>query len=269
MGIGDKLRAKREKMGWTIKDVSRKTRIASKYLKALEEEDYSVFPSEVYLKGYLKLYAEVLKLKAEDLIKEYESSRKAEEVIVTPEEEPAPSILPYILGTAAAAIIIAAGLALKCVLKKSPSPKVSTVQTSVAKQPSAPAQKPVVFPPEEKPAPPPPSPQPVSQKPAGFVIKTASPRIFLEGKALEATWLRLIKDEKEEKDMELSQGDFFQEAAAKSIKLWVGNAAGISLKVNGVPYPGDMPLGKHGQVIRKEFYITKAEDGYLIKVRDW
>src|SRR3989344_1607654 len=58
--IGNLLKERRQERNLTLKQISEATKIRSEYLEALEKGDYSVFPSEVYIKGFLKNYAKFL-----------------------------------------------------------------------------------------------------------------------------------------------------------------------------------------------------------------
>lgn len=69
--IARKLKERREAMGQTLRQVQEATKIRIKYLQALEDADPSAFPGEVYLKGYLRAYAEYLGLNAHALLEEY------------------------------------------------------------------------------------------------------------------------------------------------------------------------------------------------------
>lgn len=60
--VGQILKEAREERKLTIKDVSKDTNIALKYIIALETEDYSQFPAETFALGFLKNYAAYLKL---------------------------------------------------------------------------------------------------------------------------------------------------------------------------------------------------------------
>ena len=44
--IGEKLRLARERNNLTIDQVARETHVAKRFLKALEDEDFSAFPGE-------------------------------------------------------------------------------------------------------------------------------------------------------------------------------------------------------------------------------
>jgi cytoskeletal protein RodZ len=69
--LGVKLQAARSAKGYTIEQVCRDTNIMSRYLEALEKEDFSVFPAESYLLGFLRNYGEYLGLDTEALLANY------------------------------------------------------------------------------------------------------------------------------------------------------------------------------------------------------
>jgi len=60
--IGEILRAAREKKKLSIEQVHRETRISVQTIRALEQDDFGALPSETYLKGFLRTYAEFLGL---------------------------------------------------------------------------------------------------------------------------------------------------------------------------------------------------------------
>ncbi len=72
--IGNNLREARIRKGLSIKDVEGATKIRSKYLEALEEDDFEVLPGSTYAKAFLRTYAAFLKLDADALVAEYRSS---------------------------------------------------------------------------------------------------------------------------------------------------------------------------------------------------
>jgi len=84
-GIGETLRNAREAKRLTLKDVSKDTNIVVKYLEALENEEFDKFPSETYLLGFLRSYAEYLRLDADELIQAYKGYKIGESS--TPLEE--------------------------------------------------------------------------------------------------------------------------------------------------------------------------------------
>lgn len=63
--IGNLLKERRHERELSIEEVSKITKIRSKYIQALEEGTYDMFPSEVYLKGFLKNYSRFLGINPE------------------------------------------------------------------------------------------------------------------------------------------------------------------------------------------------------------
>lgn len=83
--IGNTLREARIRKGLSIKDVESITKIRSRYLEALEEDDFSVLPGPAFVAGFLRTYAGLLKLDASALVEEYKRNyepRKTDEQIV-------------------------------------------------------------------------------------------------------------------------------------------------------------------------------------------
>lgn len=101
MSIGAKLKEAREKQGLSLKDLQEKTKIRSKYLAALENEEYELIPGEAYVKAFIKGYADYLNLDGAQLVDKYnqikEMERKAkeeeEEETIENEKNENPSIL--------------------------------------------------------------------------------------------------------------------------------------------------------------------------------
>ena len=55
--LGDTLRSAREEKGLSLKDIADRTRINHAFLKAIEEENFSIIPGEVFITGFLKTYS--------------------------------------------------------------------------------------------------------------------------------------------------------------------------------------------------------------------
>lgn len=73
--VGEILRAEREKKGLTIKDVEAGTSIRALYIQSIEENKYDVIPGEVYLKGFIKTYANFLNLDGMDMVDQYRQEK--------------------------------------------------------------------------------------------------------------------------------------------------------------------------------------------------
>jgi cytoskeletal protein RodZ len=80
--IGTTLRRQRETKRMGLAEVSRVTRIPLGTLEAIEGDHFDGLPGEVFVKGFLKSYAQTVGLVPEDLIARYSASRRV--AMVTP-----------------------------------------------------------------------------------------------------------------------------------------------------------------------------------------
>jgi cytoskeleton protein RodZ len=71
--IGNSLREARIRKGLDLKEAEEATKIRSKYLQALEDDDFEVIPGPAFVKGFLRTYATFLGLDADLLLDEYRS----------------------------------------------------------------------------------------------------------------------------------------------------------------------------------------------------
>lgn len=69
--VGELLRAARQKAGLSVEKTARELGIASKYLQALENGRDSFLPGEIYTKNFIKKYAELVGLEANNLLSQY------------------------------------------------------------------------------------------------------------------------------------------------------------------------------------------------------
>jgi cytoskeletal protein RodZ len=109
--IGEKLRLARERNNLTIDQIARETHVAKRFLKALEDEDFSVFPGETYAMGFLRNYSEYLGLNAEELIGIYRNIKIQEQPLPMNElldSRPRGPAIRLILIVAVGVIVLAA-----------------------------------------------------------------------------------------------------------------------------------------------------------------
>ncbi len=76
--IGKTLRAIREERGWDLDRVSRKTYIRASYLEAIEEERYTDIGEPVFVKGFIRNYANVLGLDGDMVVMQWNKEQKTE-----------------------------------------------------------------------------------------------------------------------------------------------------------------------------------------------
>jgi cytoskeleton protein RodZ len=80
--IGNSLREARLRQGLELPELEQATKIRSRYLRALEEEQFEQLPAPTYVKGFLRSYADYLGLDGQLYVDEYNSR------YVVGEEEP-------------------------------------------------------------------------------------------------------------------------------------------------------------------------------------
>ena len=68
---GSDLRNLRESVGIDIEEIYEVTRITASTLKAIEQDEYEKLPTAIYLKNFLKSYAELLRIDSEKIIAGY------------------------------------------------------------------------------------------------------------------------------------------------------------------------------------------------------
>lgn len=73
--LGEKLRYVREKSGVNLAEIAKATRIRLEYLEKIEADKFDKLPPEVYVRGFLKGYANYLHIDPEEVIKQYEKER--------------------------------------------------------------------------------------------------------------------------------------------------------------------------------------------------
>jgi hypothetical protein len=79
--LGNSLHEARVRQGLEYPQVELATKIRAKYIRALEDETFEVLPSETYVKGFLRSYAEYLGLDGQLYVDEYTSRYGSERLV--------------------------------------------------------------------------------------------------------------------------------------------------------------------------------------------
>ena len=106
--LGNKLKTAREAKGLTYDYVSCEINISARYLEALELEDFSRFPGEPYVRGFLKNYGDYLGINSDELLSLYRSMKLQEQPIPVEQLLKGPSPVPKIIGAIAIALAVLA-----------------------------------------------------------------------------------------------------------------------------------------------------------------
>lgn len=87
--VGTNLKAGRESLGLTVRDMAGITRIQPVWLECLEEDRYSEMPAEVFVRGFLRSYARELRLDEDAIFDAYlaQTGQLREAAPVVDEEE--------------------------------------------------------------------------------------------------------------------------------------------------------------------------------------
>lgn len=69
--VGEILKNAREKKRLTIESLEKKTRIVSRYIEALENNEFDKLPGEIYVKGFIKTISDKLLLDSDKVLERY------------------------------------------------------------------------------------------------------------------------------------------------------------------------------------------------------
>jgi len=118
--VGTTLRQRREKKRMGLAEVSRVTRIPVATLESIEQDHFDDLPGEVFVKGFLKSYAQTLGLPPDDIVARYTASRRVAMVTPLPVASPVRAAREgqgRRFGVALVLLLILVTLALSFVLK--------------------------------------------------------------------------------------------------------------------------------------------------------
>ncbi len=76
--LGERLREIRERAGVSLEEIANAIKVNKKYLRQIENDDYENMPSEIYVRGFLRNYANFLRISAKDVLRIYEKERGIE-----------------------------------------------------------------------------------------------------------------------------------------------------------------------------------------------
>jgi len=95
--LGKILSETRISRGLTLDDIERETRIARRYLEALEHDEFDALPAPVYCRAFLRTYAQFLGIDPKEVLRFYpEKGRQTAELAPLPQvtKAPPPALSP-------------------------------------------------------------------------------------------------------------------------------------------------------------------------------
>lgn len=282
--FGAELRLERELRAISLEEISSATKISTRFLRALEEEQFNQLPGGVYNKGFVRAYARYLGIDEEKAVASYMAAVGAlepkEDLAVIAEQVEAArrrsmavrsgrmkSLLPTLAAVVVVAIVVA--IAVGRWWPKRTSVRAPLEQVHAAAPPSArKANQPPARVAGSNLSAPLGSPQeviPAQYQPASAAAETdttpaSNPAgaksewpIQLELRALSRAWVSVRVDGKD-------AGEFMLDAARNgqtsrsihgqdSVVLTVGDPAGLEVTYNGVRLPALGPKGLRSQAV--------------------
>ncbi|MDI6813066.1 MAG: DUF4115 domain-containing protein [Desulfitobacteriaceae bacterium] len=244
-GEGQILRAAREEKGWTLMDAEEVTKIRTRYLQALEEEDYVVLPGTAYAKGFLRTYAKQLGLNSEVVVGLYKANPGSMDESVLQAPLTPLKTRPFWLRPAIALLMSALAIALVIGISHFTQKPGETVRSEYSPPPMPEAPKEPQQANTATPSTPDPATGASSAADNGASTVTSD---VLTAKLVftEKCWVSLRVDGQAPLEQNFLAGTTKEITAHQKIEfLVVGNAGGVSITLNGKPYPS---LGASGQV---------------------
>jgi cytoskeletal protein RodZ len=256
--------------------MARSTRVASRYLEALEADDFTALPAPVFTRGFIRAYCQVVDVPSDEALARYG------EAIGEPAAMPVPSNAPAEgfqrpgrnRGTVLASFIllVVLGLALFAVTiflqagREGGSDRRARPPASEAPVPESPPPAPVAGPTAERvvpptpaaPPPPAPEPRPAVPEPRGMATASGADPATVTGEVTspyrliarvsELTWIRVRMEDGRFTEETIPAGQVREWVSNAPFVLTVGNAGGVTLELNGRELP---PLGARGAVISR------------------
>jgi len=127
--LGEKFKNTRLEKGLSHDQISRETNISIRFLEAMENENFSVFPGEPYIIGFLRNYAAYLDLDVQKIVSLYRALRIQEQPVPVEQLLKSPPRLPgFVIPLLAIILVVgAAGWGIFTLIKNRPiSTSVST-----------------------------------------------------------------------------------------------------------------------------------------------
>jgi cytoskeletal protein RodZ len=261
--LGEELRRRREERGTTLAEISEATRIGTRFLKAIEADNFSVLPGGIYTRNFIRSYAENVGMGEDEAIALYhqqvsgQSADGPQQSPAEPQPLPAPETKARIhrLETVAvrqaaprtnwSTIVIAAGIvliiliiAVSLVQRLNRGGTIGEPQSagnSSAPPASTQPQPGPQSPPQTTPQP---QPEPRSAEPAAPAqapsLSMSDPiRVRLEADGGPCSMVYWIDDETKSTNLFLPQGEGRDlPPAQREVRLSLGNRTALRLKIN-------------------------------------
>ncbi|MBW4698030.1 MAG: DUF4115 domain-containing protein [Aphanocapsa lilacina HA4352-LM1] len=245
--VGSLLAKGRQQRGWSVDDVSERTRIPRRYLLAIESGQTDHLPEPVYVRAFIRKYSDLVELNGTELLRELQPAAAIAEAVAagTPIERASasldkPTLRPFHAWLLYGALVIVA-LGGFSYLQRSQEPEVISVVKPTQPAPAKPAQGKAQKPPAK----------PANQGAGAFGPSAlASKGLQMQLAMTQASWVRVIADGRKAFEGELPVGAKRDWRAEKQFTVRAGNAGGVLITLNDRSLG---QLGKSGEVVERVF----------------
>ncbi|MBL7178810.1 MAG: RodZ domain-containing protein [Pseudomonadota bacterium] len=233
LSFGRYLKAIRLEKGIDLIEVSKETKIGMDYLVMIEKEDHDRLPAEVFVKGFLRAYAQVVDANGDEAVKRYLSSRRVFQEAIGFDADlkrSGQAFWPRLLLSLGALLgIIVLSVLLISVSRHRPFSDNSEMELPNSTHRDISTK------------------DALKKATASEHPKNDFEKLLLKVVVVEDTWMRIIIDGQSTKEYSLKPGDLLELEASSGYNLLIGNAAGVQLTLNGKPV--EKFLEKSGQVV--------------------
>ena len=241
--FGERLKREREMREVSMEELTKATRISTRFLLALENEDWNKLPGGVFGHGFVRTIARYLGLDEESLLGEYDLARgdKSQSEAAKPEERipPPPKWIP--VAAVLVIFLIVAGLfyagrygwrryAAHRAAKQSAA---STLPAQISPQAS----------------------------PSQSSLAHADSLLDLSVSTSAATRVRIVADDKLLLDTELPAGETRHFSATQQFEVTAGDSSAVLLELNGQAMPPLGAPGSSGTIVLGQKDLRQASGG--------
>lgn len=85
---GQRLKKARELRGLSIAQVAKELHMSERYIEAMESDDYKHLPEPAFVRGYMRRYAQLVKLSADDIAAKFDECYAADNTTPEPDARP-------------------------------------------------------------------------------------------------------------------------------------------------------------------------------------
>ena len=249
--FGENLRRERELRGISLHEIAEATKISARFLQGLEQDRVELLPGGIFRRSFVRQYAKYVGLDADRIVAEFLYAHGNEAQIgpaaargfVIP-----PGTLPILAGLGLLAWLLFPWN--DALHRDAPAPSTASMPASIPRE--------HVYPPAATPEP---IPVVAAESGPSVSVRSKDDGLVLTLSAQQDCWVFVSADGAPVLDRVLFAGETQTLEAHGEIVLSVGNAGGLSFRVNDRP---GVPLGKSGEV-KKNIVITRQNLPTLIE----